>query len=46
MLFIPPIKNANSQIKIWSWNLGFKFGKFYFTSLTGEEGYEYMFGDK
>ncbi|RNI39890.1 hypothetical protein EFY79_00880 [Hanamia caeni] len=46
MLFIPPIKNANSQIKIWSWSLGFKFSKFYFTSLLGEEGYEYMFGDK
>jgi hypothetical protein len=45
MLFIPPIKNINSQTKIWSWSLGFKFGKFYFTSLTGEEGYEYMFGD-
>ena len=46
MMFIPPIKNVNSQIKIWSWSLGFKFGKFYFTSLLGEEGYEYMFGDK
>ena len=43
MLFIPPIKNINSKTKIWSWSLGFKFGKFYFTSLTGEEGYEYMF---
>jgi hypothetical protein len=46
MLFIPPIKNANSQIKIWSWSLGFKFGKFYFTSLLGEKGYEFMFGEK
>ena len=43
MLFIPPVKNVNPRIKIWSWILGFKFGKFYFTSLTGEEGYEYMF---
>jgi hypothetical protein len=43
MLFIPPIKNVNPRTKIWSWSLGFKFGKFYFTSLTGEEGYEYMF---
>ena len=46
MLFIPSIKNVNSQIKIWSWSLGFKFGKFYFTSLIGEEGYEYMFDDE
>jgi hypothetical protein len=46
MLFIPSTKNVNSQIKIWSWSLGFKFSKFYFTSLLGEEGYEYMFGDK
>ena len=45
LLFIPAIKNINPQTKLWSWSLGFKFGKFYFTSLTGEEGYEYMFGD-
>ena len=45
LLFIPAIKNINPETKIWSWSLGFKFGKFYFTSLTGEEGYEYMFGD-
>jgi hypothetical protein len=44
MLFIPPVKNVNPRTKIWSWSLGFKFGKFYFTSLIGEEGYEYMFG--
>jgi hypothetical protein len=43
MLFIPPVKNVNPRIKIWSWILSFKFGKFYFTSLTGDEGYEYMF---
>ena len=46
MLFIPPINNVNQEFKIWSWDLGFKFGKFYFTSLTGEEGYEYMFEDE
>ena len=46
MLFIPPIKNVNQETKIWSWDLGFKFGKFYFTSLTGEEGYEYIFDDE
>lgn len=43
ILFIPATKDVNSQTKIWSWSLGFKFGKFYFTSLLGEEGYEYMF---
>jgi len=26
--------------------LGFMFGKFFFTSLDGEEGYEYMFSNE
>lgn len=43
MLFIPEIKNINASIRIWSWDLRFQFGKFYFTSLNREEGYEYMF---
>ena len=46
LLFIPPTKNITSQTKIWSWKLGFEFGKFYFTSLIGEEGYEYMFDNE
>jgi hypothetical protein len=43
MLFIPPIKNIESTTKIWSWTLLFKFGKFMFRSVTGEDGYEYLF---
>lgn len=43
ILFIPAIKNVTSSSKIWSWTLVFKFGKFMFKSITGEEGYEYMF---
>ena len=46
ILFIPPIKGVNDQTKIWSWKLGYMFGKFYFTSLDGEEGYEYMFSNE
>jgi len=46
LLFIPPIKGVNTETKIWSWKLGFMFGKFFFTSLDGEEGYEYMFSDE
>ncbi len=46
MLFIPLTKNITSQTSIWSWKLGFEFGKFYFTSLLGEEGYEYIFEDE
>ena len=43
ILFIPPIKDKLSSSRIWSWTLTFKFGKYMFESLTGEEGYEYMF---
>ena len=43
LLFIPPIKTRISEPRIWSWNLGFKFGKFLYTSFIGEEGYEYIF---
>ena len=46
MLFIPAIKHVTSSGKIWSWSLVFKFGKFMFKSVTGEEGYEYMFSPK
>ncbi len=44
ILFMPPMKNLITSPKIWSWTLEFKFGKFVFKSVTGEEGYEYMFG--
>ena len=31
------------QPRIWSWTLMYKFGKYMFKSVTGEEGYEYIF---
>lgn len=43
LLFMPPIPNKNTQPLIWSWTLVFRFGKFMFKALTGEEGYEYIF---
>lgn len=43
MLFMPPLKEKISDTKIWSWTLMFKFGKFVFKSVTGEEGQEYIF---
>lgn len=43
MLFMPPEKNIIAEPRIWSWTLMFKFGKYMFKSVTGEEGYEYMF---
>ncbi len=43
ILFMPPTKNLITTPKIWSWTLLFKFGKFVFRSVTGEEGYEYIF---
>jgi|GEM_PF-1948565 hypothetical protein len=43
ILFLPPIKNKTDQPRIWSWTLLFKFGKLMFASVTGEEGYEYIF---
>ena len=43
ILFMPPMKNLITSAKIWSWTLEFKFGKFVFKSVTGEEGKEYMY---
>jgi len=43
VLFIPAVKNIIGNGRIWSWTLLFKFGKYMFKSLTGEEGYEYIF---
>ena len=45
VLFMPPMKNLIASPKIWSWTLMFKFGKFVFRSITGEEGYEYIFSN-
>jgi hypothetical protein len=46
LLFVPTIKNINVSPRIWSWTLMFKFGKYVFKSVTGEEGYEYIFSPK
>ena len=43
VLFIPAVKNIIRNERIWSWTLLFKFGRYMFKSLTGEEGYEYIF---
>lgn len=43
ILFIPPVKDRVAEGRIWSWTLEFKFGKYMFKSVTGEEGYEYIF---
>ncbi len=45
VLFMHPINNLIASPKIWSWTLMFKFGKFVFRSVTGEEGYEYIFSN-
>ena len=44
--FIPQLKSILTSTRIWSWTLQFKFGKYLFKSVTGEEGYEYIFGSK
>jgi hypothetical protein len=46
VLFIPPIRNKVAESRIWSWALLFKFGKYVFKSVTGEEGYEYIFSPR
>ena len=43
ILFIPPIKDYIKEPRIWSWKLGYQYGKFIFTSPNGEEGYEHLF---
>ena len=43
VLVISPLKNSITNPRIWSWTLTFKFGKYVFKSVTGEEGYEYIF---
>lgn len=44
VLFFSRLKNINDRI--WSWTLLFKFGKYMFKSVAGEEGYEYIFSPK
>lgn len=43
LLFFPPMKDYFSEPRIWSWKLGYQYGKFMFTSPNGEEGYEHIF---
>ena len=43
MLFFPSIKGYTKEPRIWSWKLGYQFGKFVFTSPNGEVGYEHIF---
>ncbi len=43
ILFMPPVAKVISEPRIWSWTLTFQYGKYMFRSVTGEEGYEYIF---
>ena len=43
VLFFPAIKDYSSEPRIWSWNLGYQYGKIIFTSPNGEVGYEHIF---
>lgn len=46
VLFISPLNHILDDTRIWSWTLMFKFGKYIFKSVTGEERYEYIFDSK
>lgn len=46
ILFMPPVKGVVTEPRIWSWILTYQFGKYMFRSVTGEEGYEYIFTPK
>lgn len=43
ILFMPPVAKVISEPRIWSWTLMYQYGKYLFKSVTGEEGYEYIF---
>lgn len=43
ILFMPPVEKVISVPRIWSWTLMYQYGKYMFRSVTGEEGYEYIF---
>ena len=43
LLFIPTIKDYINEPRIWSWKLGYEYGKFIFTAPNGEEGHEHIF---
>lgn len=46
MLFMPRVAKVISEPRIWSWTLLYQYGKYMFKSVTGEEGYEYIFTPK
>lgn len=46
ILFMPPVEKVISEPRIWSWTLMYQNGKYLFKSVTGEEGYEYIFTPK
>jgi hypothetical protein len=46
MLFVPKIQGKVAEPRIWSWTLMFKMGHWLFKAPTGEEGREYIFGEK
>ncbi len=46
ILFMPPVAKVISEPRIWSWTLMYQNGKYLFKSVTGEEGYEYIFTPK
>lgn len=43
ILFFPPIKGYLTEPRIWSWKLGYLYGKIIFTAPNGEMGYEHIF---
>ena len=46
ILFMPPVAKVISEPRIWSWTIMYQYGKYIFKSVTGEEGYEYIFTPK
>ena len=43
ILIMPPKERVLSTPRIWSWTLTLQQGKYMFRSVTGEDGYEYIF---
>ncbi len=43
VLMLPQVEDRTTKDLIWSWLLEYKFGKFLFVSVSGQEGYEYLF---
>lgn len=43
ILFVPALNKIVSTPRIWSWTLTYQYGRYMFKSVTGEEGYEFIF---